>query len=683
MLPMDLDKSQAYLRHLNVEIYQLKVFLEVARCLSFTEAADTLNLTQPAVSAKIKSLESDLDTPLFRRLGRRIELTPAGEYLLAEGPHLVDLASRLVADVEEIKQGKFSTLKIGCMEDILTYWLPEVLYEYRRLHPDIQTKCSQMTTVEQLYRAIKTGDVDIGISDLSFSSFDEILEIAIGSVHYSLVVSSSHQLAQRPWLSLKELQEQSWVLLPDGVPSRIMLQKRLQELGLSLHDFSHVEVVDTPSLMRTYLLQGHYLGFASDCEFQVECQGGMLRRVPLEEFALGTPLFLLLAKRLGRALGLAGLPPSRGGLGLEPVRQFLALVQQKTRQTTSVAGPDPKVPQFQAPNFLVRSGSTTGTETISLTIGTQNRTIQTVTAGLIIQRLGLLEHFLPRGGRYSGVDYRIRWVDYGSGAPIVAGLEAQTIDIGILGDYPLLLSAVSPPGGAAVAGTRLISFVASNPDGTGNDILVPQHSALGSIDDLAGRVIAVPFGSAAHGMVMRSLHHRQILHAVTLRAIDQANPHRPSRQSADIDGYAYFAPFHEIAKHKGRLRRLLQENLDGLPTFHGVVVRSSLAEQYPEIAVAYLQALLAAQYWYATQPLAITLVSRWVNMDAAIVTKTLGAGKRDRADVVYLPETKLRTDWLQAHIHQLSQIVGQEHLGQINLDRWMQPEFLDSAIAAL
>lgn len=43
-----------------MEIYQLKVFLEVARCLSFTEAAESLNLTQPAVSAKIKSLESDL-----------------------------------------------------------------------------------------------------------------------------------------------------------------------------------------------------------------------------------------------------------------------------------------------------------------------------------------------------------------------------------------------------------------------------------------------------------------------------------------------------------------------------------------------------------------------------------------------------------------------------------------------
>ncbi|MGG6238766.1 LysR family transcriptional regulator [Nodosilinea sp. AN01ver1] len=680
-----------------MEIYQLKVFLEVARCLSFTEAADALNLTQPAVSAKIKCLESDLETPLFKRLGRRIELTQAGAYLLEEGPNLVELESRLVAEIEEIKQGKFSTLKIGCMPDVLSNWLPSVLYEYRRVHPDVQTKCFQFDTVETLYRAIKTGEVDLGVSDLSFSAFDEILGLAIGSVHYSLVVSSSHQLAQRPWLSLKELTDQAWVLPPEGVPGRIMLQKRMQELGLNLTDFAHVEIVDAASLMRTYLLQGHYLGFVSDFEFQMECEAGLLRRIPLEEFALGTPLFLLMAKRLGRALGLMGQPAGRGSLGVEPIRQFIAMVQGQPGvilghsqapspsplEAPLAASPAQKVPRFQAPNFLVRAGSASGTDTISLTIGTQNRTIQTVTAGLIIQRLGLLEHFLPREGRYSGVQYRLRWSDYDSGAPIVAGLEAQQIDIGVLGDYPLLLSAATGDSTAPAAGTRLISFVASNLDGTGNDIIVPQHSTLDCIDDLAGRVIAVPFGSAAHGMVMRSLHHRRILNAVTLTSSDSAGPQRSGRGLAQVDGYAYFAPFHEIARHKGQFRRLLHQNLDGLPTFHGVVIRAALAEQYPEIAVAYLRSLLAAQYWYATQPMATTLVSRWVNMDAAIVAKTLRASTSDRADVVYLPETRLRTDWLQAHIHQLGQIAGQEHLGQINLDRWMQPEFLERAIASL
>ncbi|MFH7243618.1 MAG: LysR family transcriptional regulator [Spirulina sp.] len=679
-----------------MEIYQLKVFLEVARCLSFTEAADTLNLTQPAVSAKIKSLEAELETPLFHRLGRRVELTEIGNYLLAEGPQLLEMEQRLKAEIEEIKQGKHSALTIGGMADVMDHWLPSVLYDYRRLHPAVQTRCVQFTSAEELYRAIKSGEVDLGISDLSYATFDDLAETAIDSVHYSLAVSSSHRLAQQPWLSLQELKDESWVLLPEGSPSRIMLQKRMQELGLELSDFAHVEVVDSLSQVRTYLMQGHYLGFVSDFELHLESQAGLIRHVPLEEFALGSPLFLLMAKRLNRALE-SSVPGGSSRSSLEAVRQFVTLL--KTRQTSRspllatssypLAPSQPaatmaRVPQFQAPNFLVRSVSPGNTDTIRLTIGTQNRTIQTITAGLIIQRLGLLEHFLPRHGRYSGTRYQIRWADYSSGAPIVEGLQTQQIDIGILGDYPLLLSAL--PGADNPACTRLISFVASNPDGTGNDIIVPHQSSLHCIEDLAGRVIAVPFGSAAHGMVMRSLHHCDLLDAVTLTTIDACNQctRRPSGSANHaIDGYAYFAPFHEIAKHKGQFRRLLSHQLDGLPTFHGVVIRDELADQYPEIAVAYLRALLAAQYWYATQPIAPTLVSRWVNMDAAIVSKTLLSGTGDSLDVVYRPETQLRADWLQAHIQALSQIAGQETLGHINLEGWMQPEFLAAAVAAL
>ena len=673
-----------------MEIYQLKVFLEVARCLSFTEAADSLSLTQPAVSAKIKSLETALGTSLFQRLGRRIELTQVGEYLLEEGSQLVELEARLVAEIEDIKQGKFSSLTIGCMANVANHWLPGKLYDYRRLCPEIKTSCQQFNTSEALYRAIKSGEADLGLSDLDFSAFDEISTTAINTIYYGLAVSQSHRLAQQSWLSLKELTEQPWVLLPEGFPSRVILQKRLQELGLSLLDFAHVEIVDTPSLIRTYLLQGHYVTFASDLDFQMEQQAGLIRTVPLEEFALGTPLFMLMSKRLNRALCAADQQPFRGKQALEPIQQFMTLLQRSRSDTARPATTPlpisadhlPRGPRFQAPNFMVRPSSVKPSETLRITIGTQNQTIQTITAGLIIQRLGLLEHFLPREGRYSGKQYQIDWSNYSSGAPIVAGLETKQIDIGILGDYPLLLSALSSSS-STMANTRLISFVASSPDGTGNDIIVPRQSQLHCMEDLDGRKIAVPFGSAAHGMVMRSLHHRQLLQSVQLISIDNFNTQRLTKASSLVDGYAYFAPFHEIARHKGHFRRLLPENLDGLPTFHGVVIRDDFAEQYPEIAVAYLKALLAAQYWYTHHAIATDLVSRWVKMDAAIVTKTLKSTVSDPADVIYHPETQLRADWLQAHIDHLGQIAGQEHLGNINLDRWMQPEFLEQAIASI
>ncbi|MEM0979019.1 MAG: LysR substrate-binding domain-containing protein [Cyanobacteria bacterium P01_H01_bin.58] len=684
-----------------MEIYQLKVFLEVARCLSFTEAADTLNLTQPAVSAKIKSLESDLGTPLFKRLGRRIELTQVGEYLLENGPQLVELEGQLLSEVEAIRQGKFNTLRIGCTTDILNGWLPARLYKYRQVFPEVRTKCTCFDSVEKLYRAIKQGEIDLAFSGLSFCKFDEVSETVIDTLNYSLVVSHSHSLARQSWLSLRELLNQSWVLMPERFTSRIVLQERMHELGINLNDFAPIETVDTHHLIPTYLLQGHYISFASNLEFQVERQAGLICNVPLEEFALETPLFLIMSKRLDRALAADASNLSVSKYALEPIEQFITMLQTQRQldresmsrsspiQTSSAKAPPSsnasvsKLPRFQAPYFQMRASKSNPSETFKLTIGTQNQTIQTVTAGLIIQRLGLLEHYLPREGRYSHTRYQVHWTNYSSGAPIVTGLKAKEIDIGVLGDYPLLLSAVSVDETLPSAGTRLISFVASNPDGTGNDIVVPCRSQLNSIEDLEGRTIAVPFESAAHGMVMRSLHHRQLLHQVTLTAIDNFNTRRLTKPLPQVDGYAYFAPFHEIARHKGRFRRLRQDRLDELPTFHGVVIRNDLAEQYPEIAVAYLKALLAAQHWYKTYPMATTLVSRWTNMDAAIVAKTLLSSESLEADVVYRSETQLRADWLQAHISQLSQIEGQESLAQIDLERWVQSEFLEKAIVSI
>uniref|UniRef100_A0ACD5GWU1 Uncharacterized protein n=1 Tax=Desertifilum tharense IPPAS B-1220 TaxID=1781255 RepID=A0ACD5GWU1_9CYAN len=172
-----------------------------------------------------------------------------------------------------------------------------------------------------------------------------------------------------------------------------------------------------------------------------------------------------------------------------------------------------------------------------------------------MQRLGLLEHFLPKEGAYSGVQYQIQWRDFYSGAPIVEGLRSHELDIGILGDYPLLLSALPE---AQTSKTRLISFIASNPDGSGNAVIVPQTSRLSSIEDLRGRAIAVPFSSSAHGMVVRSLHEANLLAEVTLASIqDLSIKGITQSQSTQVDGYAHFAPFHEIARQGGNLNASL------------------------------------------------------------------------------------------------------------------------------
>ncbi|MBD1912095.1 LysR substrate-binding domain-containing protein [Leptolyngbya sp. FACHB-16] len=649
-----------------MEIYQIKVFLEVARHLSFTDAADVLNLTQPAVSAKIKSLESELGTSVFSRVGRKVELTEVGRFLLEEAPKLIQVENQLLQGIEEIKQGKVGNLKIGCTGAIAEGWLPNILFNYRQKYPEIQTQCVVFESVEALYRAMTDRQVDVGFSDVS-SDGSDIHATCIDGIHYSAFVASTHPLAKQSWLSIQDLKQSAWVVLPEGSPSRLVLESRLSELGLSLAAFPRLETVDTVSLMRTYITQGSYVGFASEFDFKLDCQSKNVTAISLQEFALAGNIYLLTSKQL-ESSNETNLKTQKA-IHLNPVQKFVALIQQ-TKPMNSASGV-----RLRSPNFLLRDSNPRKPETLTLSIGVQNRTIPAITAGLIMQRLGLLEHFLPKDGRYSNTQYQIRWPDFATGAPIIEGLHSGKLDIGILGDYPLLLSAIQAEKTDAQK-TRLVSFVSSNPDGSCNAMIVPNESNLESIEDLRGRVLAVPFHSSAHGMVMRSLQAANLLSDVQLTSLEHPKPSKKFEFPTDLaDSYAHFAPFHDVACREGNFRYLCNQRLENLPVFYGVVVRAALADAYPEVVIGYLKALTAAQQWYDKTPAALKLVSQWTRVDPAIVSQTLSTSYHNQPGR-FFSETTVRPDWLNLHIQQLTQIPGNECLKAINLNQWVQSDFI-------
>jgi NitT/TauT family transport system substrate-binding protein len=598
-------------------------------------------------------------------LGRKIQLTEVGAFLYEEGYRLVETENQLLAKIEEIKKGKFGNLKIGCTAAISSEWLPEIIFKYRQQYPGITTQYIVFESAEFLYRALTSSQIDLGISDIDCSEFDEVSAKAIAAIDYRLLVASNHVLARKSWWSLQELKKEPWVMLPAGSPSRLVFESRLHELGLTLDDFPLVEIVETSALMRTFITQGNYLGFTSNLEFTTECQSGKLTAIPLQEFALSSNIFVLQPRRLDQSLIAQG-ERQTARRSSNPVQKFVALLENQQPEVQS------KPTRGRSPSLVPRS-TPQHPELLNLSIGIQNSTITTVTAGLIIQRLGLLEHFLPKTGRYSSTQYQTRWRDYSTGAPIVQGLHSGELDIGILGDYPLLLSAVQQ---GITKQTRLVSFVSTNPDGSCNAVIVPNESKIQSIEDLRGRTIAVPFSSSAHGMLMRSLNFANILTEVKLAALENSDIAHPFGSPTIADGYAHFAPFHDIACNQGKFRYLQGNNPNILPAFYGVVVSASLAEQHPEIVLAYLRALSAAQYWYATTPSALSLISQWSNLDSEIISRILSSSYHKNQPELFFSEVTIRPDWIEGHIAQLSLIPGNESLKKINLERWIQPEFI-------
>jgi NitT/TauT family transport system substrate-binding protein len=88
-------------------------------------------------------------------------------------------------------------------------------------------------------------------------------------------------------------------------------------------------------------------------------------------------------------------------------------------------------------------------------------------------------------------------------------------------------------------------------------------------------------------------------------------------------------------------------------------------------------ALTAAQYWHATTPSALSLISQWTNLDAEIVSQILTYHKNQPGR--FFSDTTIRADWIVQHISQLSLVPGNERLSSIDLNKWIQPEFLHKA----
>ena len=146
-------------------------------------------------------------------------------------------------------------------------------------------------------------------------------------------------------------------------------------------------------------------------------------------------------------------------------------------------------------------------EEILISIGTQNTTINTVTAGVVLKELKLLEKHLPRTGKFKDRTYKLEWQNYTSGPPITNGMIANRIHIGAMGDYPLLVNGAT---GQQQKGqeTQLIAVVAYNMLGAGNGVVVHRDSPYFDLADLKGKSVSVPFGSAAHGMLLQTMQER-------------------------------------------------------------------------------------------------------------------------------------------------------------------------------
>jgi NitT/TauT family transport system substrate-binding protein len=256
--------------------------------------------------------------------------------------------------------------------------------------------------------------------------------------------------------------------------------------------------------------------------------------------------------------------------------------------------------------------------TITIAIGHQSECTDTYPAGVVVQHLHLLEKFLPHTGRYSGVTYQVVWKDYSSGPPITNMMIAGKLQFGVMGDYPLIVNGAS----FQATGREQSLYVAGtgyNLRGEGNGMVVPVSSHIYSLQGLQGGTASTPVGSASWGMLLKALQDSHMT-----RGVDIVNQ-SPTVGAANIaagkvDAHADFCPWTELMQYRGTGRVVYNGVETGVPYLHGIVVRKDFAVKYPEIVVAYIEAMITGDEWVAADPVrAATAMERWTGMPKEVM----------------------------------------------------------------
>ena len=259
-------------------------------------------------------------------------------------------------------------------------------------------------------------------------------------------------------------------------------------------------------------------------------------------------------------------------------------------------------------------------------IGTQNTTTNTVTGGVVLKEMKLIEKYLPNTGKYKDIDFKLDWQNFTSGPPITNGMMARKLHIGMMGDYPLLVNGAtgqSQPGNE----TQLVAIIAYNAFGSGNGVVVHKDSPYYELADLKGKLVSVPFGSAAHGMVLQAMQARGWKDDYWNLVSQSPEVGTTNLQEKKIEAHADFVPFADLLPYRGFARKIFDGAETKVPTFHGVVVRKDFAAEYPEVVVAYIKALVEANNWVRSNPAAAgAKIEEWTRIEKEVAYLYLGPG---------------------------------------------------------
>lgn len=264
----------------------LRTFVLVVEKKSFSGAAKSLFLTQPAVTLQIQTLEENIGMQLLIRKGKSLLLTEAGEILYHRAKEILELWEETTGDIYRISKVVKGKIALGASSIPGEYLLPRIIADFSKTYPDVEIVLEISNTEDVMERTL-IGELDLGFVG-SFILHDR-LEIARFAQDKIVLISSlDHPLAKKSSINFNQLTNQPIILRPEGSGTRKTVEKKLKEHGLAIKGMMELS---TTEAVISAVENGAGLAFLSSIAAKQAAH--RVKVLPIEDIEINRDFYLI------------------------------------------------------------------------------------------------------------------------------------------------------------------------------------------------------------------------------------------------------------------------------------------------------------------------------------------------------------------------------------------------------
>jgi DNA-binding transcriptional LysR family regulator len=274
---------------------QLRILKAISTEGSFKRAADSLYVSQPAVSLQVQNLEKQLNVPLFDRGGRRAQLTEAGHLLLSYGERVISLCQETCRAIEDLQNLQGGTLIVGASQTTGTYLIPRMIGMFREKYSDVSVQL-QVHSTRRTSWAVANGQVDLAIIGGEVpTELQEVLKvIPYADDELALILPPTHVLAQETAIHKEDLYKLNFITLDSQSTIRKVIDKVLTHYSIDPRRLKIEMELNSIEAIKNTVQSGLGAAFVSTMAIEKELEMGVLHRAQIKEMKIGRTLAVII-----------------------------------------------------------------------------------------------------------------------------------------------------------------------------------------------------------------------------------------------------------------------------------------------------------------------------------------------------------------------------------------------------